>query len=300
LPVAEYAGKPIAPPAGIFMIKSLPSSLLLDKFFNQGEMPPNASVVERLKEIRERGGPYMPMFFQDTGMALQLLRAAAPLSHLSLSLIFEQTPREQILQIVDWAVNATPLPVELPGPDYYLFWRISLHRSVLMRQLANMVGMGRLSEELSIGAMLLESALPILLLCLSRQQQLDFPGFHASLHGIMAWSRLELGIDHRMLGRELFLRWQFPGLLVASQQPADAASPPDIKLMELARQAVESFYAANVELAEVQALGQEWFNLEPNLFNQAIVMSLNRLSEFSLAQMEQGELDDSWEMPAAE
>jgi hypothetical protein len=261
-------------------------------------MPPNASIVKRLKEIQDRGGPYMPIFFQDTGMALQLLRAAAPFPYLSLSLIFEQTPREKILQIVDWAVNTPPLPVELPGPDYYLFWRVSLHRSVLARQLANMVGMGSLNEELSITAMLMEAALPILLLCLSREQQLDFPGFNSSLRGIISWSRLSFGVDHRILGRELFLRWHFPELLVTSQQQVNAASSPAIKLLELARQAVESFYAANVELAEVQTLGQDWFHLEPNLFNQAFVMSLNRLSEFSLAQMEHGELDDAWDMPS--
>jgi hypothetical protein len=276
------------------MIKLITPSPLLDKFFNM-DIPANASIVKRLKEIQERGGPYMPIFFQDIGMALQLLRAAAPFPYLSLSLIFEQTPREKILQIVDWAINTPPLPVELPGPDYYLFWRISLQRSVLARQLATMVDMNKSGEELSISAMLMESALPTLLLCLPREQQLNFPGFHSSLHGIISWSRLSLGIDHRMLGRELFLRWQFPELLTASQQPVDADSPPDIKLMELARQAVESFYAANVELAEVHALAQEWFQLEPNLFNQAIVMSLNRLSEFSLARMEDDELDNAWD-----
>lgn len=252
-------------------------------------------VVHVLQQEHPRPEEYLSLIVQDPGLSLQLLRAVKGGEELDLNALFDMLSLNQAHRIITWAAESQPLPINLPGPDYYLFWRTSLHRSALVRQLAPTCGLEARVEQIATTAFLQETALPMLLLCLSEEQQLAFPGFHVSLSSIISWSRLSLGVDHRMLGQELFSRWKMSSFLLASQQMTIANdAPPDILLLEVARQAVESFYAVEVELARVQEFGQQWLGIDPRVLNESIFSSLESLSYYSLNQIVHEELDDTW------
>ena len=271
------------------------SSPLVERFFDTASMPPMAPVVQQLERLRNQGGDYYSIFIQDPGMMLQLLRMSANGTELDFQQLYAQAGQDCLDKIVDWAINTQPLSIDVTGPDYYLFWRTSMHRSALITQLMPLANLEDSLSTLTTLALVQEIALPMLLLCLDSAQWQAFPGFHVSLRSMMQWSQLSFGVDHRQLGHELFKRWGLPRLLLDSQKlilVEDAA--PELRLLELTRRTVESFYAVEEELAQVQEKARKWFNIDDRQFDQAIVASLEILSHYSLNTRVHEELDDDW------
>ncbi len=267
------------------------SSSIVDCFLKVKALPPIDLAVRQLALAEKQA--QRALFSQDPGLALKLVRKLGASGELNISELYHQATSNQLQEIINWAQKCEPLSNALPGPDYYLFWRTSLHRSVLARALASLAGLPN-TEALATAALLQEAALPMLLRCLSQAQAQSFPGFHVSLRAIVQWSRSSLGADHRALGASLFAGWQLPELILQSQKmEISPADQPALKLLELARLAAESFYAEDVELAMVQHSAKRWMDLEPRPLNEAIASSLLKLSELSLNKIMCEELDIS-------
>lgn len=271
------------------------ASIVKDQFFKMPALPPLESVGQAFREFTVSQPCYFSYFVQDPGLALQLLRTVKAGEELALHTLYQKAGDTQIMEIVEWAKASAYLPINLPGPDYYLFWRTSLHRSVLVRELARLAGLVSSAEKLATTALLQEAALPMLLLCLNRDQTLSFPGFHVSLPKIISWSRSFFNLDHRELGRKLFERWGLPIFLRQSQAiSVSNKDNPDFLLLELARQGVESFYAEDVELTQMHENAVLWFGIDPEQLNESIANSLEMLSRFSLNKNVYEDLDGNW------
>lgn len=168
------------------------------------------------------------------------------------------------------------------GPDYLLFWRTSLHRALLGRQLAGQADAGLAPEEVFVAGLLLELGLPLLLRVLSAQEVKGFPGFHQSLEQILAWEAEELGVDHREIGAEAMRRWELPEVLIQCQRlpgPEEEALAPMVLMVDLARLGAESFFAPGVELSVVHEAAERRFGLAPEVVNQMLVESLSLAAE---------------------
>ena len=173
------------------------------------------------------------------------------------------------------------LPTRAGLLDYGLYWRASLHRAVLARRTAMVLGR-RDTEEAFVAGLIQEVGLPLLLKAIDPEQAAAFPGLACTLEDQLAWERSHLGLDHRRVGREVMTRWGLPRVLVACQEPVDPDQddPPSLAAVaDFARRGTEAFFAPGVELSDIHRLALRRFGLDPDTVSQMLVDSLADAAE---------------------
>lgn len=192
------------------------------------------------------------------------------------------------------------LPLDCPGIDYPLFWRTSMHRAILARLGAVKLGLAN-PEEAFVAGLIMEMGLPLMMRVLVPNEAKGYPGVDKSLKEQIVWQQVNLGTDHRQLGRAVFEAWALPKPLVDCQRiiPSFSESPtPDIiKLCDFARRAAESFFAPGVESQEVYEVAELRFGWSEEELNQLLLESLTVVGE--AAEAMEVDLNTQAEMLAA-
>jgi HD-like signal output (HDOD) protein len=166
--------------------------------------------------------------------------------------------------------------------DFSLFWRTSLHRAVLARETAALVGIAD-PEEAFVTGLIHEIGLPLLLMALRSEELGGFPGFHHSLDEQQLWELDRFGLDHYRVGAEVLSAWGLPQSLIDCQLMVKDGHGESVsslaKLADFARRAAESFFAPGVELTQVHNIAKSRFGLGEDKVNQLLVDSLSKVAD---------------------
>ena len=268
-----------------------------NKIISKGVLPPMLPVIMCLGEQDD----HLNLIRQDPGLALALLRASAGSGLLDLRQIYHSLEQAEIKKLLDRARRHKPIPVDQSsGPDFYLFWRTCQHRAELARLLAPLAGLEEHVEGLFTVSLLQEAPLAILLLYLPARLRRTFPGFHWSLNTILKWSQDTISLDIRHFGSRLYKAWNLPYLLVQSQQlPFIHNHNPQLMLLDLAGQLIESFYAPDVDLDTDKLLKERRLAISAQDLSQALLASLESLPFAAVcptSQFEVPEEFDEWSL----
>ncbi len=276
---------------------------ILGRVLAKGSLPSLSPLAVKLVELasddRSSASSLAAIIEKDPGLATRLLRlvnsAAYRRSHDEITSVTRAVVlvglREVRIMALSLSLRDT-LPLRKGGLDYQLFWRSSLHRAVLSREVARRLALGQ-AEEAFVAGLLLEMGLPLLLRALKDEEAAGFPGFGASLKRQVNWERQHLGLDHREVGEAVLRYWNLPEALALCQKLSgefEGEEPPMLaEVAEFARRATESFFLPEANLTDIHQLAWRWFGFDDEAVNQVLATSLVYVGE--TAQALQIELD---------
>lgn len=270
---------------------------ILARVRESGAVPSLSPLAVRLVELAAddttSASDLQKIIEQDPGLVARLLRLVnSPVLRRSEDEITSVSRAVVLLGLREVRIMALSislrdtLPLKRGDQDYYLYWRSSLHRAVMAREIARTLSLAE-SEEAFVAGLLLELGLPILLVVLEEGEREGFPGFGASLAEQLAWERTRVGVDHRQVGRQVLSDWGLPALLVECQQVVEEAkarqAPPLVRVTDFARRATEAFFLPQVNLADIYRVARLWFGLEDERVNQVLASTLDYVGEAAQA-----------------
>lgn len=266
---------------------------ILGRVLAKGSLPSLSPLAVKLVELasddRSSASDLARIIEQDPGLTTRLLRlvnsTAYRRSHDDITSVTRAVVlvglREVRIMALSLSLRDT-LPVKKAGPDYHLFWRSSLHRAVLSREVARRLALAE-SEEAFVAGLLLEMGLPLLLRSLKEEEAGGFPGFGASLKRQINWERLSLGLDHREVGETVLRQWGLPEVLAFCQRlPSEAGRdnlPMLAEVTDFARRATEAFFLPEVNLTDIHQLAWRYFGFDDETVNQVLAASLVYVGE---------------------
>ncbi len=178
------------------------------------------------------------------------------------------------------------LPVKKGGPDYHLFWRSSLHRAVLSREVARRLALPEV-EEAFVAGLLQEMGLPMLLRVLTPEQALGFPGMGASLKRQLKWERQNLGLDHHQVGARVMEHWGLPRVLVECQQVLSDSDrdrvPILVEVTDFAHRGTEAFFMPETHLTDIYQVAWRYFGFDDETVNYLLATTLVYVGEAASA-----------------
>jgi signal transduction histidine kinase len=124
--------------------------------------------------------------------------------------------------------------------DYEKFWRASLYRALLAKDLVTRLKMGG-AEEAFVTSLIMEVGLLVLFDLFIRKDQVVSSIQMEPLEDLLCWERDRYGIDHRQVGESALKFWKFPDRIVGCQKLwGDSAlsedAPQSARAYELSRQ----------------------------------------------------------------
>jgi HD-like signal output (HDOD) protein len=166
---------------------------ILGRVLAKGSLPSLSPLAVKLVEMasddRSSAADLARIIEQDPGLTTRLLRlvnsTAYRRSHEEITSVTRAVLMVGLREVRIMALSLSlrdTLPVKKAGPDYHLFWRSSLNRAVLSREVARRLALAE-AEEAFVAGLLLEMGLPLLLRALKDEEAAGFPGFGASQIG---------------------------------------------------------------------------------------------------------------------
>lgn len=171
------------------------------------------------------------------------------------------------------------------GMDYNLFWKTSLYRALISRDLALLAKLTDLNpEEAFVGGLLLEIGLLMLYRASSSDLIKDFPKGDEPLEKIISWEEKNIGINHRKVGALVLHRWRFSEDLVESQrcfgnEALKPGKPVLCSIVELARRATEIVLGRTADLYELQQSARSLFHLEKDQVDEILSNAFGKVEE---------------------
>lgn len=273
------------------------SSPILERILAKGSLPSLSTLAVRLMDMaaddRSSAKDLAKIIEQDPGLTVRLLRLVnSPAYRRGPEQITNITRAVLMLGLREVRIMALSislrdtLPVKKSGPDYHLFWRSTLHRAVLSREVARNLALPE-AEEAFVAGLLLEMGLPLLLRVLTPEQAQGFPGLGATLRRQLAWERANLGLDHRQVGEAVLKHWNMPQALVLCQRglPEEESerAPILVELTDFARRATEAFFLPEALLFDVHQLAWRLFGFDDEKVNNLLAASLLYVGEAAQA-----------------
>ena len=173
------------------------------------------------------------------------------------------------------------------GFDYVQFWRMSLYRAVMARDLCLEAGIKELdAEEAFVAGLILEIGQLMMLEAMDDNQCRSYP--HQELSGVelLDWETEHLGINHREVGRLILKRWRFPTSMVETQQwdcegalSSEASWP--CRITELAHRGAEILFFRSEALFPYQRSVQELLGLSAGQLNELLGRVLAEVDELA-------------------
>ncbi len=261
---------------------------ILQRVLAKGSLPSLSPIAVRLVEMaaddQSSAGDLARLISQDPGLTARLLRLAnspafrrweGDITNVNRAVVLLGL-REVRIMALSLSLRDT-LPFKKAGPDYHLFWRASLHRAVLAREVARRLAL-KDAEESFVAALILEMGLPLLLRVLSPEEMQGFPGMGASLRRQMAWERQGLGLDHRRVGALVMERWGLPRSLVACQQTLEEGDrervPLLVEVCDFARRGTEAFFLPETHLTDIYQVAWRYFGFDDETVNNLLATTL--------------------------
>jgi HD-like signal output (HDOD) protein len=159
--------------------------------------------------------------------------------------------------------------------DYEKFWRASLYRALLAKDLITRLKVGD-PEEAFVTGLIMEIGLLVLFdLCISEDQEVSSIELEP-LEDLLAWERERYGIDHRQVGIIALKFWKFPESIVRYQRLwGDAAlsenAPLAARAYELSRQFSKVLDQKSVCLTTMFDLAERIFGLDQDAMIDTIM-----------------------------
>ena len=175
-------------------------------------------------------------------------------------------------------------PGQKAGMDYGYFWKTSLYRALIAKELALTGKPADLNpEEAFIGGLLLEIGQPLLYVAASDPDSI-FLVEDEPLETNLLREENQFGIHHRKVGELVMRKWRFSEDLVESQKyfGNDALSPQRsalCRISELARRATETVFVSTDTLYELHRVSQELFLLQKDQVDELLSSTFGRLEE---------------------
>ena len=254
----------------------------------KGSLPSLSPIALRLSQMASDDSASTPelakLIGQDPGLTARLLRmvnspAFRRLDHeitsIGKALSFLGL-REVRIMALSLSLRDT-LPVKKNGPDYYLFWRSSMHRAVLAREVARRLAISEV-EEAFVAGLLQEMGLPLLLRALTPEEAEGFPGVGASLKRQLTWERQALGLDHRQVGAQVLTHWGLPRMLVDCQQVLSDSDrdkvPILVEVTDFAHRGTEAFFMPEIHLTDIYQVAWRYFGFDDETVNYLLASTL--------------------------
>ncbi len=269
---------------------------LLEKILGGQQAPTLSPLAVRLVDLASDENASIQdltrIIEQDPGMSARLLMLAnspafrvteEEVTNLQRAVVFLGL-REVRIMALGISLRHT-LPLQKGDPQFYQFWRMSLHRAALARLLAQRLGLDR-AEDLFVAGLLLELGLPLMMHALGPGQTDTFVGVLAGLSAQLEWERKNFGLDHRMVGAAALQKWGLPKLLVRTQKhlrKEDAEAPIELRVVDFARRLAEALFGDNATLTEVHRLARKWFGLLDDDINLIVSEALTIVGEAAQA-----------------
>jgi HD-like signal output (HDOD) protein len=271
--------------------------LIIERIMAKGSLPSLSPIALRLIQMAADDSAstseLAKLIGQDPGLTTRLLRmvnspAFRRLDHEITSIgkaLSFMGLREVRIMALSLSLRDT-LPVRKGGPDYHLFWRSSLHRAVLSREVARRLALQEV-EEAFVAGLLLEMGLPLLLRALTPEEALGFPGMGASLKRQIKWERETLGLDHRLVGARVMAHWGLPRLLVECQQVLSDNDrdrvPILVEVTEFAHRGTEAFFMPEIHLTDIYQVAWRYFGFDDETVNYLLATTLVYVGETASA-----------------
>lgn len=276
---------------------------ILERVLAKGGMPSLSPIAMRLVSMASdesvTASELARLISQDPGLTARLLRlansaayrrAGGAVTNLSRAVVLMGL-REVRIMALSISLRDT-LPVKGKGLDYRPFWRASLYRALLAREVALRLAVPEV-EEAFVAGLLLEMGLPLLLRVLTPEEMEDFPGLDASLRQMLTWQQRRLGVNHREVGAQVMAEWGLPEVLVACQgvlsEKGREKAPLLKEIADFARQATETFFLPDRLLTDIHQTAWRLFGLDGEAVNQLMTGALFAAGE--AAQALEVELD---------
>lgn len=280
---------------------------LLEKILGNEDAPTLSPLAVRLVDLASDESASIQdlvrVIEQDPGISARLLMLAnspsfrvteEEVTNLNRAVVFLGL-REVRIMALGISLRHT-LPLQKGDPQFYQYWRMSLHRAVLARLLAQRLGLD-MAEDMFVAGLMLELGLPLMLSALEPGQTEGFVGVSAGLGAQLEWEHQRFGIDHRMVGAATLKQWGLPRLMVQTQkliQPDDDQAPVELRVADFARRLAEALFADKMTLTDVYRLARKWFGLLDEDINQIVSDALAFVGE--AAQAMDLELDHQADM----
>lgn len=266
---------------------------IMERILAKGSLPSLSPIALRLIQMAADDAASTPelagLIGQDPGLTARLLRMVnspafrrldREISSINKALSFLGL-REVRIMALSLSLRDT-LPVKKGGPDYHLFWRSSLHRAVLAREVARRLALPEV-EEAFVAGLLQEMGLPLLLRALSPEQLQGFPGMGASRKRQINWERQSLGLDHHQVGAQVMERWGLPRVLVECQQVLSDNDrdrvPILVEVTDFAHRGTEAFFMPEIHLTDIYQVAWRYFGFDDETVNHLLATTLVYVGE---------------------
>lgn len=263
----------------------------------QGSLPSLSAIALRLIQMASDDtagtAELAALISQDPGLTTRLLRMVnspafrrldREITSIGKALSFLGL-REVRIMALSLSLRDT-LPVKKGGQDYYLFWRSSMHRAVLAREVARRLALAEV-EEAFVAGLLQEMGLPLLLRSLTPEEAQGFPGMGASLKRQLRWERQALGLDHRQVGAMVLGHWGLPALLVECQQVLSDGDRDKVPLLvevcDFAHRGTEAFFMPEIHLTDIYQVAWRYFGFDDETVNYLLATTLVYVGEAASA-----------------
>jgi HD-like signal output (HDOD) protein len=203
------------------------SSALLEKVESGYALPRLSTIAMRLVEMAADDNcsakELAELIEKDPSLAVRVLKLAnssffqtgrptASLSQAVVKLGFQQLR----IMALSLSLRDTFPMGQIGVLDYEKFWRASLYRAILARDLVSRLQTGD-PEETFVAGLIMEVGLLILFdLRISEDQGISSIELEP-LEDLLAWERDRYGIDHRQIGESALRFWRFPERIVSCQ-----------------------------------------------------------------------------------
>ena len=170
--------------------------------------------------------------------------------------------------------------------DYEKFWRASLYRALLARDLVARLKMGD-PEEAFVAGLIMEIGLLILFdLCIREDQGVSSVQLE-SLEDLLCWERERYGIDHRQIGESALKYWGFPEQIVECQglwgdAALSAGAPLPAKVYELSRQFSKVLEQESVCFTTIFESAERIFGLNQDVMVETIMSTFKQVEDIAL------------------
>jgi len=159
-------------------------------------------------------------------------------------------------------------PMGKIGPlDYEKFWRMSLYRASISRNLAVHLGYYR-ADEAFVAGLLMELGLLLFFEIFIKGKDEQFPLDLEPVQDLLEWERGCFGVDHREVGKAALKYWKFAPSVIACQETKDVGGSADLReicehaasLAQLLFQNTSGFHDIFYQAEQKLGLGQDTLN----------------------------------------
>lgn len=163
-------------------------------------------------------------------------------------------------------------PMGKVGPmDYEKFWRTSMYRALLAQSLAHHLQRCD-PEEAFMAGLTLDIGLLVLFDIYIKDKKIDIDLGQDDQKKLLEWEREHIGIDHREVGKEVLLRWNFPGKIIVCQSTIGISDITDqstelAKITSLATDLTRLVFAQPDSYQEIFAESKRIFDLTPDVID---------------------------------